>query len=160
MLVEYIKKYIEENGVNALYKETGITKSVLLDIANNKNKKYFTSTLNILYDFFKLKKWDNFYKKNFKKWNPKTPCLFWNLIRTKRLKKFMTLDDLLRAIKSDKRGLARIEAGDSLPSVNSWNIKHIFLCLDFSNEEQELVKNYIYTMKKLEKTIKHYEEAL
>ncbi|MCT4616615.1 MAG: hypothetical protein N4A38_00215 [Candidatus Gracilibacteria bacterium] len=160
MLHKYVSEYIDKYGLKKLHNETGITKVILLDIAKNKkNKKYFTNTLNILYDFFKLKKGDEFYRQNFKKWNPKTPSLFGNLIRTKRLQKFMSLDDLSRAIKADKRGLARIEAGDSLPSENSWNIKHIFLCLDFTPEEQELTKNYISTMKKLNETVKQYEEV-
>ena len=64
---------------------------------------------------------------------------------------------LAKQIKMSDRALARIESGDSLPYYNSWSIQHIMEALLFTEEEKQMVADYIDVMKKVEKMVKKYE---
>lgn len=157
MLRKILEEKIQEVWIVTLSKEIWVHRNTLNDIAIWKNKKYHRWTLNAVYDFFKLDKTDEFYINNLKKWNLKTPSLIWNLVREKRTQKMMWLDDLSRETKTDKRALARLEAGDSLPTENSWTFRHIFEVLEFTKEEKQVTSEFIKAVKDLEKILKNYE---
>jgi hypothetical protein len=47
------------------------------------------------------------------------------------------------------RAIARIEAGDSLPSFNSYTIENLSNFLEFNNNEKKIIKKYIEITKEL-----------
>ena len=156
MLVEKIRKYLDDHTIQDLHNSTWVCTGVFYSLLKRDWKKYNKNTLDILYKFFNLER-DQFYNDNLKKWYPKTPSLFGTFIRYKRLKLEIDLHELAKRVRVDERALARLESGDALPTFDSWTIQHMFDALEFSDEEKTMTKIYIDNMKWLEKTIKQYD---
>lgn len=156
MLVKKIREYLDSHTIQELHNCTWVCPWVFYSILKRDWRKYNKNTLDILYDFFNIKR-DNFYKDNLKKWYPKTPSLFWTFVRYKRLQKEIDLHKLSKNIKTDKRALARLESWDSLPTFDWWTIQHLMDELEFTDDEKTMTKIYIETMKMLEKTVKKYD---
>jgi len=156
MLIVKIKEYLNGHTIQELYNNTGISTGVFYSLLKRDWKKYNKNTLDILYSFFRLDR-DEFYNNNLKKWYPKTLSLFGTLVRYKRVRKNIDIDELARMMKIEKRALCRLESWDALPTFDSWTIQHLIIALDFTKEEIENTKKYIDNMKRLEKTVKKYE---
>lgn len=156
MLVEKIRKYLDDHTIQDLHNQTGICTGVFYSLLKRDWKKYSKNTLDILYSFFELPR-DQFYNNNLKKWYPKTPSLFGTFVRYKRLHKEIDIKQLSKMVRVDERALARLESGDALPTFDSWTIQHIMEALDFNDEEKTMTKIYIDNMKWIEKTIKKYD---
>ena len=156
MLIQKIKDYIKQYDLNTLTDMSWINRRVILSLIKWEHKKYRKTTLDILYDFFHLKK-DQFYYDNFKKWYPQTESILWTLIRFKRVRKNLELDQLAKSIKMDSRALARLESGDSLPYYKSWSIQNIMEILDFNDTEKKIIEEYMKVMIKTKKLVKKYE---
>ena len=156
MLIQKIKEYIKKYDLQTLCNMSWINRRVILSLLKWDHRKYRKTTLDILYDFFKLKH-DKFYFENLKKWYPKTESLLWTLIRFKRVRRNIELEKLAKQIKMDSRALKRLESGDALPYYNNWSIQHVLDVLEFTKEEREIVENYIKIMRKTEKLVKKYE---
>ena len=148
MLINKINDYLKINNIKNLSNQSWIWENVFLSILNKENRKYNKNTLDILYSFFWLSR-DDFYLNNLKKRNPKTNCLFGYFIRLKRLKKNINILELAKKIKMGDRAIARIEAGDSLPSFNSYTIENLSNFLEFNNNEKKIIKKYIEITKEL-----------
>lgn len=156
MLIKKIKDYIKKYDIQTLCNMSWINRRVILSIIKSEHKKYRKTTLDILYDFFKLDK-DQFYYENFKKWHPKTESILWTFIRFKRVRENLELDSLAKLIKMDSRALARLESWDALPYYNNWSIQNIMNVLKFSESEKKITEDYIIIMRKTEKLVKKYE---
>ena len=159
MLVKKIKDYLKDHSIQELYNRTGVSPTVIYKLLKRDWWRYNKTKLDILYDFFKLEK-DDFYKDNLRKRYRKTESLFWTFIRYKRLKLNKHLDELAEKIMMEKRALARLEAGDSLPWFKSWTIQHLFEELKFTEQEKELTKQFIEVIKKLEQRVKELEKDI
>lgn len=154
-----IKRFINnhENGMKKLVDQTGIGDAVFKNLLSddNKNRKYFKQTLDILYDFFDIPR-DHFYKMNLKKWYPKTLSILWSLLREKRCALGLDIEEVARATQIDRRALARLEAGDSMPNAQSYTILKLCKMLNFNKEEMQKINAYINAYKDIEKISKKY----
>lgn len=159
MLEQKLREYLWKHSIEHLYHKTWISPTVFYKILKREWKKYNKNTLDILYDFFNLPI-DSFYKENLKKWYSKTPSLFWTFVRYKRLKYQISVDELAKKIKMEKRALLRLESWDALPWYNSHSIQNIFEILNFTKEEREETDKYISNMKWIERRIKELEKDI
>ena len=143
--------------MDVLSERTGLGKNKIRDILvdDNKNRKFFKQTLDILYWFFDLPR-DHFYKANLKKRYPKTLSILGSLFRAKRCELGLDMNDVAKITQIDRRALARLEAGDSMPNENSYTIKTLCKVLKFSEEEIKQIALYIQTYKDIEKISKKY----
>lgn len=156
MLLQKIQEYIKKYSLKDLAFSSSVWVRVILSILALENKKYNKSTLDVLYEFFKLEK-DDFYMQNMKKWYPKTETLLGSLFRLKRIWKNKDIHDIAKDIKMEKRALARLESGDALPNYNSYTIQKIIEVLEFSDLEKKIIKDYISSMKNIEALVKKYD---
>lgn len=143
MLIDEIIAYVQGSSLNKLKNETGVPYNSLLWLFKwHMQRKYRTTVLDILYEFFKLEK-DDFYERNKKKWYPSTESLLGTFIRKKRMEKNMSVDLLAKKIKMDSRALKRIEAGDSLPDMHHYSMKHIAEVLELTPSEKKAISECI-----------------
>lgn len=156
MLIYKIEEYLKTHTISELERYSGISQRTLNRLIKNKNWRFYRSTLDCLYDFFKIEK-DELYYENFKKWYPKTPSLFWNFVRNKRLWENKCLEELAKEIKVNRRAISRLEAWESQPWYNSWTISNLFESLKFTEEEKEVTKNFIKAIKQMESLVKKTE---
>ncbi len=154
-----IKNYLSnhDKGMSSLSMKTWISEGLLKEVLSedNRNKKFFKQTLDILYDFFWIER-DHFYKSNLKKRYPQTLSILWSLFRSKRCSLWYNIDELSQASGVDRRVIARLEAGDSLPKDKSFTIKSVCDVLDFPEDEREFIAVYIQAHKDIEKISKKY----
>ena len=146
-----------EEWVSILSERVGISSWVISSLLkdDNKNRKFFKQTLDILYGFFDLPR-DHFYKANLKKRYPKTLSILWSLFRAKRCELGLDIRDVASITQIDRRALARLEAGDSMPNENSYTIKTLCRVLKFDEKEIKKIGLYIQTYKDIEKISKKY----
>lgn len=155
MLRKLLQQFIDKYGKPALKNQTGVSDNVIEAIlaGNPKGIKFRATTLDILYDFFRLSK-DNFYNDNLRKRYPKTDTMLGTFIRQKRTAMGMGVEELADKIKSTKLAILRLELGESLPSFASYTIQNVMFQLKMSPEERQLVKNFIQSVKDIEKLLK------
>lgn len=65
----------------------------------------------------------------------------------------MDMHELAKKVKIDKRALARIEAWESKPLVNSWTMDNMFEHLQFSDYEKRVTEKFIDAFKELERLV-------
>lgn len=146
MLIDEIRTYVQGNSLNKLKNETGVPYNSLLGLFKwHMQRKYRTTVLDILYEFFGLEK-DDFYEKNKKKWYPSTESLIGTFIRKKRMEKNMSVELLAKRIKMDSRALKRIEAGDSLPDMHHYSMKHMAEVLELTEYERKSLSEWIKSL--------------
>lgn len=157
MILKVLEDQVIDKWVLEVEKETWVSRKTINSMISGRSKKHHKKTLDVLYDHYRLDKNEPFYKENLRKRNPKTTSILGTLIRNKRMGRNIDQDDLCKKIKIDKRSLARLELWESLPTVNSYTMQHIFSELSFTDEEIEVTERYIEDVKKLEKIVKSYD---
>lgn len=153
MFEEKFENYANLKWFIDFEREIWINRKTLKKIYEKRYDKINKKTLDHLYCFFRLEK-DNFYNKILSKRYPETDSLLWNIIRKKRLEKIMDLHDLSKKIKIERRTLSRVEAWDTMPTPNSYTMKHLLSELEFSTSEKEIINSYIASTKSLKKLLK------
>lgn len=121
---------------------TGLTIECLENIAHQKRMAHRTSTLNILYDYFKIPK-DEFYYKNVKTFHRDHSSVLGTFFREKRLRLWHTISEVERGTKLSARTILRLEAGDSLPAHGGYTIMKLIEFYKLSEEEAQCVRWYI-----------------
>jgi len=149
-----MKDFIAKKWLKQLSDRTWVCIETIKALINQRRQKYNIATLDALYDFFWIHK-DFFYIANMKKRYPKTPSLLWTFIRILRTNVWIDLEILSKKTLIDKRALARLEAGDSLPCFDSYTIQKIIEVLEITKEDQNLIKIYINSSKDIENRIIH-----
>lgn len=134
--------------LSALSQRTWLSKTVLYNLINRKRCKYQKKTLDILYAYFEIDV-DDFYTNNIKKRNVPTFSVIWNIFRSKRLLANLSISEAAKRIDWSERELARIEAGDSLPSYNSWYVVQLMELYDFTEEERTKLTRWVAILKDL-----------
>lgn len=112
---------------------------MLLNIVNERHGKHRKNNLDILYEFFRLPQ-DKWYHENMKKWVKPTESVLGEIFRKKRLKIGLSIDEVERKTKIGSRQIARLEAGDSLPSFSSYTITQLLQLYSFKDEEREKIR--------------------
>ncbi len=138
--------YREKNGMASLVCHTGIQESMLNNIVSERHGKHRKNNLDILYDFFRLPK-DPWYHENMKKWVKPTESILGEIFRKKRLQLGLSMDDIDARIHVGSRQIARLEAGDSLPSFSSYTITKLLEIYEFTNEEREKIRWFIVVLR-------------
>lgn len=129
----------------------------LWSFKNQKHQRYNVKYIDRIYKYFDLEP-DDWYYRNRKLWNKKTYSVIWSILRIGRIRKWLSVDDLARMIKWDKRQIMRIEHWDSLPSVNSYYISEMLNLYDFTEEERIKIKYWIALLQDLTKIFKKYDD--
>lgn len=145
MLIEKIKEYVNQHSINKLSQVTGVNSEVIFALYSwDEKRKYVPKKLEVLYNFFNIKK-DIFFSENIKRWNPPTKSIVWSYIRYKRLEKWKSIEDIAKWIRVDVVTIRRFELGIQIPSPNSYLLKNIMNFLEFSDEEKVTVEQFINT---------------
>ena len=159
MLIHKVKEYLALHGSQKLCNETGLSADVINAITEPTRRiKFKSTTLDVLYDFFRLYK-DNFYHANLKKRYPKTQSMLWSYFRLKRMKKNLSLEQLAHKIKSSKLSIIRLELGESLPSFLSYTMQSVLKELEFNEEEIRIVKQMIIAVKDIENLLRLFTKG-
>ena len=139
--------------------EMGLEYGFLWSFKNGKYKKYMVKNIDIVYNFYSLEK-DQRYYNNQRLWNKKTYSVLWDILRMGRIRQWLSVEDVAKALKGDKRQIMRIEHGDSLTSVRSYYITEMLKLYKFSEEEEEKIKRGIVILQDLYKIHNKYESIL
>ena len=135
-----------KNMIDNLCNRTGIGISFFDKIVNCSNGKFRKNNLDIIYDYFWLEK-DEWYHDNLKKWIKPTESVLGEIFRKKRLQMWLSMEQIDKKIHVWTRQIARIEAGDSLPSFGSYTITSLLTLYDFSKEEKEKIRWFIVVLR-------------
>lgn len=155
MIKKLINDYIQENGIGNLQKHTGVSEAVINAIItdNPKKVKFRVTTLDALYEFFRLVK-DNFYMENMKKRHPNTDSILGSYLRSKRIALGYSMEEIAHELKSTKLTIIRIELGEVLPQFGSYTMQNLMFKYKLDPIERQLVKNYIQATKDIETLLK------
>lgn len=149
MLKSAINKYIEKYGIQRLYDSTWLDAKFFERLMSGNHKyKFRKNNLDILYSLLNLER-DNFYFENSKKWVKATDSILGDIFRKKRLEMCITIERVAKIIRVSERQIARIEAGDALPSFNSYMITKLIELYDFDLEESEKIRWFIVILRDL-----------
>lgn len=135
-----------EHGNGTLSARTGLSESMLDEVLRGKHGKHRKHNLDILYSFFGLEP-DAWYRANMKKWVKPTESILGEILRKKRLSLGMSLDDVRRATKIGTRQLARLEAGDSLPSFSSYTVGALLDLYGFDDAHRERIRWFVVVLR-------------
>lgn len=138
-LVKKILEHRKRNGTEALPLATGIRESTIDSIVGNWNGKHRKNTLDILYEFFALPK-DAWYHENMKKWVKPTESVLGEIFRKKRLAMSLSIPDVSKRTRVGERQIARLEAGDSLPSFQSYTVTRLVDLYGFTEDERQKIR--------------------
>lgn len=152
------KDYIAENWIDRLARETGLCNSTLRKIAKGQ-KNFSCITLSVLYKFFNIDR-DSFYKKNLAKGLKPSKGLIWDLFRVKRLEQGLSIKEVAKTLRCNKRDLIRIELWNSLPWQNSYYTKKLLNLYSFTEEEKSKIKYCISLQKDLVKVVYKYDKDI
>lgn len=154
MLLVKMNQYITKYSLERLSQKTGIDTKVLQSILEEKQTRYRHYTVNALYDFFEMPKKDNFYKRHLISWQPKTNSIIWSYFRIKRIENGKSLEEIWKQCNISTRALHRLEAGETLPWINSWTVQKLFENLDFKEEEKERIWSLLKLSYQVNKELK------
>lgn len=138
LIVEKIREYKTRNGeywLSRLSDRTGLGTIAIENVFYQRKQKYKISTLDELYDYFKIEK-DEWYKSNLKKWHQKPDSIIWSIFRAKRIEMWLSLHDAARENKIDERTIKRLESGDALPRFEQYTMKRLVNFYGFTDEEK------------------------
>lgn len=136
----------KEHGNGTLSARTGLSESMLDEVLRGKHGKHRKNNLDILYSFFGLEP-DAWYRANMKKWVKPTESVLGEMFRKKRLSMGMSLEDVRKATKIGTRQLARLEAGDSLPSFSSYTVTKLLELYDFDEGQRERIRWFVVVLR-------------
>lgn len=155
--IDAIKNAEKKNDLKYIAKLMNLEYGFLWSFKNKKNKKYRVKYVDIIYDYFGLKK-DKRYYRNRKMRNKKTYSIIGTILRLWRIRKWLSLDDVCKKIQWDKRQLQRIEHGDSLPNANSYYISEMLKLCEFTEDEEVKILFGISLLQDLNKIFKKYDD--
>jgi len=153
----YVSK--DEKSARTLSDKTGIDIGIINSIVSGKRKKYRSTTLDILYEFFWLEK-DDFYKENMKRRLQPSESILGTILRDRRVQMWYSLEDVSALLKWDARSLARIESWDTLPAYHSYYITRLLQLYKFTKEESETLKRFICILRDLVKIAGRYQNDI
>lgn len=145
-LREKILEVKAKKNMEHLCNMSGLSYSFFDDIIKGSHKKYRKGKLDIAYDHFKLER-DEWYHENMKKWVRPTESILGEIFRKKRLGMGLSMDDIDKKLHIGARQIARIEAGDSLPSFGSYTITKLLELYEFTPEEREKIRWFIVVLR-------------
>jgi len=120
-LREYMAKH-HPYGMKMICDRTGIGHVAIDNIIHEKKSKYKLSTLNALYEYFKIER-DDWYRSNMKKWHQRPDSILGSYFREKRIALSLSIHEVARSLRNiDERTIYRIESGDSFPDYSSYTI--------------------------------------
>lgn len=82
-----------------------------------------------------------------KKWVKPTESILGEIFRKKRLSLGLSIDEIERKTKIGSRQIARLEAGDSLPSFSSYTITQLLQLYNFNFDEREKIRWFIVVLR-------------
>lgn len=156
-IVKAIRAESNTQWLTKLSQKTWVNKTSLWKLKTQKKCKYKKNTLDVLYQFFELDR-DAFYQDNMKKRYPPTFSVIGNILREKRIAMWLSVAEVAKHTKWDKRQVFRIEAWDSLPAFNSWYMTQLMELYEFDEEEKGKIMWGIAILKDLIKINNKYEE--
>jgi transcriptional regulator with XRE-family HTH domain len=125
LVTEKLREYMAKHspyGMKMICDRTGLGHVAINNLTHEKKAKYKPSTLNVLYDYFKLER-DDWYRANMKKWHQKPDSILGSYFREKRIALGLSIPEVARALRNiDERTIHRIESGDSFPDYSSYTI--------------------------------------
>lgn len=150
ILQDKIIRFCRWSTIASLSSRTWISSNYLdrIRVWYRKNGKYRKNTLDILYEFFQIPK-DHWYYANLKKNVKPSESVLGEIFRKKRINMCMSLHDVASKIHVWVRELARIEAGDSLPSFGSHTMVNLINLYDFNEEEREKIRWFVSILRDL-----------
>lgn len=157
--IQAIIDYEQEHDLQTLARKMWLEYGFLWSFKNNKYQKYRVKYVDIIYDYFDIDH-DKRYFDNHKMRNRKTYTIIWSIFRLWRIRKSLSVEDVAKILKWDKRQIMRIEHGDSLPSTNSYYISEMLKLYEFSEEEEIKIKYWIALLQDLHKIFKKYDDMV
>lgn len=154
--IQVILQAEKEKDLQTLARRMWLEYWFLWSFKNMKYKKYRVKYVDIIYNYFDLER-DTRYYQNHKLWNRKTYTIIWSIFRLWRIRKGLTMDEVSRLLKWDKRQIMRIEHWDSLPSTNSYYISEMLKIYQFNEDEEIKIKYWIALLQDLHKIFKKYD---
>jgi hypothetical protein len=153
-----IRTYLKDDERNSttLSNATGVDVGIINSILSGKRKKYRSTTLDILYEYFGIER-DDYYKENLKRWVMPVESILGSILRNRRIQMWYSIEDVANLVKWEERQLARIEAGDSLPSYQSYYISKLLPLYQFTPQEQEQIRWFICILKDMVKIHNKYD---
>ena len=145
LIVEKIREYKDRNWeywLARLSDRTGLGHIAIENVFRQRKEKYKISTLDSLYDYFKLEK-DEWYRANLKKWHEQHDSILGNIFREKRISMSYTISRVAREIRVDEKTIKNIETGSTLPHFNQYTFKKLLNLYDFSDEERTTIAWWI-----------------
>lgn len=141
MLKEKIKKFLENHTVRELQKQAKVWAYVIYDL-ENEEKKFSKKVLDRLYNFFNLEKDDFYFSKLTKyKWYLYNPL--WELLRKRREKLWLSIEQVAKMIKWSDRHIRRLESWNMTYWSNYYYVKEIIKLYKFSKIEENQILSYI-----------------
>lgn len=152
LLNDYIAKHTREKAIDKI----GIGNDAIDNIIYQRRIFHKLGVINRLYEFFEIAK-DEWYYQNAKKLHRDHESVLGTFFREKRLKFGYTVNEVCKATKITDRTLLRLEAGDSLPSYNSYTILKLIDFYNLTDEEQHCIRWYIAILTDLIECVKNVE---
>ena len=135
-LLAKLEEHESRGAIPQLAVRVGIDQRTLRAMLRNSRSKYKGVHLDILYEFFGLPK-DAFYVENKKKWIKPTESVLGEILRERRIRKGWDIHQVARMIRMDDRSIARIEAGDTLLTLNSQPLADLSALDAFFSAQQQ-----------------------
>lgn len=149
VLQSKMKEFATYRSMRELNQKTGIPIEILERIQKgDRHGKYKKPTLDILYWFFALPT-DAWYCSNVKKWTKPTESILGEIFRKKRIEMGLSILQVEARTHIGSRQIARIEAGDSLPSFGSYTMMNLINLYEFTEEEREKIRWFISILRDL-----------
>lgn len=142
LVIQKLKEFMVKNHpywLQRIHDRTWLGHVAINNLLNVKKKKYKPSTINVLYEFFKLER-DDWYRENLKKWHQEPDSILGKFFREKRLQLGLSIHEVARQLKNiDDRTIHRIESGDSFPNFTSYTIIQLIKLYRLSEEEKNTI---------------------
>lgn len=145
IIVERIREYKDRNWdvwLSRLSDRTGLGSTAIENVYHQRKNKYKISTLNSLYDYFKMEK-DSWYNSNLKKWHEQHDSILGNIFRERRIAMSLTIPQVANSIRVDEITIKRIEAWTTLPHFNQYTFKKLLELYKFSEEDRTTIAWWI-----------------